>query len=99
MRTVDLQFYRDVLPTDIDQNGNSQRLDLLRFRQYISIELPGGVCGSCPHNTIGGLAEDYFDTDRSGVINPIDLLRYRKLIFGVGNATRAWAGAVLPPRP
>lgn len=95
---VDLGF----LPGDIDQNGVVEPIDLLRFRQYVGIELPGGTCTSCPHNVFGGEPADYFDIDRSGGANPVDpldLLRYRQLLQGTGTSTRAWAGETLAPRP
>ena len=39
-----------------------------------------------------GIVEDYVDTNRNGVISPLDLLRYRELLFGTPPATQAWKG-------
>ena len=57
-------------------------LRTLRFRQAVQ----GNWQPPC------GILEDYIDTDRNGVILPFDLLRFRQLIQGTGNATRPWAG-------
>lgn len=88
------------LPGDIDQSGMVTPIDLLRMRQYIAQELDGGICSACPHHVNGGLAGDYFDTDRDRDVDPVDLLRYRQLLAGTGGATRVWGGAtLLEPRP
>ena len=31
-----------------------------------------------------GIIEDYVDTDRNSIITPLDLLRYRQFLFGMG---------------
>lgn len=87
---IDIGF----LPSDIDQNGVAQPLDLLRFRQFLS-----GNCPQCPHILIGGTPEDFFDIDRNGTIQALDLLRYRQLVFGTAGATMPWNGETIGPRP
>jgi hypothetical protein len=82
---VDIGF----LPCDVDQNGDVEALDLLRFRQMYTGRFENPV----------GDAEDYIDIDRSGLIQPLDLLRFRQLFRGTGSATQAWNGVTLSDRP
>ncbi len=78
------------LPADVNQNGNVNPLDLLKFKQYVNgISLPPM-----------GVIEDYIDTNRSGGVNPLDLLAFKQLINGVmPPATQSWNGATLPAQP
>ena len=43
-----------------------------------------------------GSDELYIDTDRNGAITPRDLLWFRQLLAGTGQATKPWAGETLP---
>ena len=46
-----------------------------------------------------GEDEDYADIDRNGILQPLDLLRFRQLYLGSGIATREWGVEVLGVRP
>ncbi len=75
------------LPADVNNDGNVNPLDLLRFKQYVNNLIEPEV----------GVAGDYVDADRSGSLNPLDLLAYKQLINGISPpATMPWAGQSLP---
>lgn len=76
---IDIGF----LPCDVDQNGVVEpAYDLLRARQIFLGK------GDPPV----GHPEIYVDVNRSGSIEPLDLLRFRQLLVGTGPATQAWTG-------
>ncbi len=78
------------LPADVDQDGDVDPFDLLRWRQ-IALGIYTPECGS---------VNDYIETDRNGVFNPFDLLAFRQLVIGNCPATRAWNGESMNnPRP
>ena len=52
------------------------------------------------HVMIHGTPLDYYyDINRDGNISPVDLLRFRQLIFGSCPALQEWAGVCLQARP
>ena len=56
-------------------------MEVTRFRQFINgVLVPDRV-------ELG----DYVDMNRNGNINPLDLTRFRRMVYGVLTATRAWA--------
>lgn len=72
------------LPGDIDQSEQTQILDLLRFRQFVT-NACGAACPDC-----GGEAL-YFDTDRNGMTGQVlDFLRFRQILLGSPPATQEW---------
>ncbi len=78
------------LPCDVNQDGECDPFDLLRFRQYVN-EVEEPECG---------ILEDYLDIDRDQEVTPFDVLRFRQLVNGVLPSTRAWAGETMNnPRP
>jgi hypothetical protein len=84
---VDIAF----LPGDIDQDGVvTEREDRLAWQHLLAgIALPSR-----------GLKADSLDTDRNGRIQPVDLLRFRRVRAGVPPATRRWLGTSLHhPQP
>jgi len=69
------------LPGDIDQNGETVPLDLIRFRQFIATGVNPNDCA----------AYLYYDIDRDGAFPlPLDLIRYRQILAGAPPATKAW---------
>ncbi|MEE9293718.1 MAG: nidogen-like domain-containing protein [Phycisphaerae bacterium] len=73
------------LPCNVNQDEKCNPLDVTRFRQYVNALLTPDC----------GVLEDYVDINRNGSINPLDLTALRQLVFGTGNATKAWAGEVM----
>ncbi|NOS99769.1 MAG: S8 family serine peptidase [Phycisphaerales bacterium] len=82
---VDIGF----LPGDVDNNGGTEPVDLIRFRQIYANTVVVPV----------GEPEDYADIDRNGAIQPFDLIRFRQLLSGTSPATQSWLSQNLPPRP
>ncbi len=82
---IDLGF----LPGDLDQTGVVDPFDLLALRRIAAgLETPSR-----------GPDVDYADTNRNGGIEPLDVLLFRQLVRGNGNATRPWADERLAVRP
>ncbi len=85
---VDVGF----LPCDINQSGNVNPLDLLRFKQLVN--------SPDEYRPADGLPEDLTDINRDGVFNPLDLLTLKRLINGVPPLTEPWASQFLnSPQP
>ena len=89
---VDISF----LPGDINMDGRTLPIDLLRFQQF-----PNGL-----YVPPQGEQLDIFDTDRDGVLDPSDvedpdsdLHAFRDLVNGTGPATQSWAVELNSERP
>lgn len=77
------------LPGDVNQNGSTSAIDLVRAKQR---QL--GTCNSCPECS-GALLG--YDIDRKGSVSPVDLARLKQLFLEAGNASRVWNGQFIVP--
>lgn len=79
------------LTADVNNNGNVNPLDLLKFKQFVN----GVVTPDC------GTLLDFTDINRNGSLNPLDLLRFKQAINGITPpSTQVWAfKSINNPRP
>lgn len=76
------------LPGDINQDGEVEPLDLIRYRQFIEDACSKNPKQTCPD--CGG-EHFYFDIDRNDDFPlPADFLRLRQIFLGAPPATREW---------